>query len=74
MNTNKPIALATREDFMAFFRDDEKLNLLTADDRVEVFCQILLGDSDFSKELFDEVLSDYCVSHLRVIDLEDDKK
>lgn len=26
-----------REDFMAFFRSDEKLNLLTADDRIEIF-------------------------------------
>ena len=56
----------TREDFMTFFRDDEKLNLLTPDDRAEVFSQILLGDSDFTKEFLDKVLSDYSVSHLRI--------
>jgi len=33
----------TRDDFMNFFRDDEKLNLLSADDRVEVFRTILIG-------------------------------
>ena len=56
----------TREDFMTFFRDDEKLNLLTPDDRAEVFSQILLGDSDFTKEFLDEILSDYSVSHLEI--------
>jgi hypothetical protein len=54
----------TREDFMNFFRDDEKLNELTADDRVEIFSQILLGSSDFSKKLSDEILSDYSVDNL----------
>jgi len=60
----------TRDDFMEFFRDDEKLNLLSVDDRVEVFSTILLGSSDFKKRLFDEIFSDYCVSHLEVIEIE----
>ncbi|WP_316783915.1 hypothetical protein [Pedobacter frigiditerrae] len=58
----------TRDDFMNFFRDDEKLNLLSADDRVEVFRTILIGSSDFTKHLFDEILSDYCVDHLEIIE------
>lgn len=58
----------TRDDFMAFFRDDEFLNTLSSDDRIEVFAQILLGSSDFTKELLDDVLSDYGVAHLEVID------
>ena len=57
-----------RDAFMAFFRDDEMLQTLSADDRVEIFCQILLGSSDLTKELLDEVLSNYSVSHLRVIE------
>ncbi len=61
--------LSTREDFMTFFRDDEKVNLLSPDDRVEIFSQILLGTSDFKKELFDEILSDYSVTHLEVIEV-----
>ncbi len=41
----------SREDFMAYFRDDEKLNKLTADDRVEIFRTILAGSSDITKNL-----------------------
>lgn len=58
----------TRDDFMEFFRDDESLNTLSVDDRIEVFSTILLGYCDFKKSLFDEILSDYGVEHLEVID------
>jgi hypothetical protein len=57
----------TREEFMAFFRDDERLNLLSADDRIEIFSQILLGKSDFTKELLEEVLSDYGVANIEIV-------
>lgn len=57
-----------RADFMAFFRDDEKLNELSVNDRIEIFKTILLGSSDITKELLDEVLSDYCVENLEIID------
>ena len=53
---------------MAFFRDDERLQTLTADDRIELFGQILTGSSDFTKELIDSVLKDYGVRYLRVFD------
>jgi hypothetical protein len=59
----------SREDFMKFFRDDEKLNGLTVDDRLEIFKTILLGTSDFKKKFFDEIFSDYCVSHLQVVEV-----
>lgn len=65
METNTQAAI-TRNQFMAFFRDDEKLNELSADDRVEIFSTILLGSSDFKKELLDTILSDYCVGELEV--------
>ena len=58
----------TREDFMSFFRDDECLNKLTVDDRIEIFRTILVGSSDFTKELLDEILIDYCVPNLEIID------
>lgn len=58
----------TREDFMRFFRDDEKLDELTVEDRIEVFRTILLGSSDITKELLDEILSDYSVTNLGVIE------
>jgi hypothetical protein len=57
----------TRDDFMMFFRDNEKLNTLSAEDRREVFSTILNGSSDFNKELFDDILSDYGVTDLEVI-------
>lgn len=57
-----------REDFMSFFRDNEKLNELTVDDRVEIFRTILQGSSDFTKNLLDEILSDYSVDNLEIID------
>jgi hypothetical protein len=59
----------TRDDFMTFFRDNDKLNELSVEDRIEVFSTILLGSSDFTKELFDEIFSDYSVCHLDVIEL-----
>ncbi|MBT3421716.1 MAG: hypothetical protein HOD63_02440 [Bacteroidetes bacterium] len=64
----------TRDDFMTFFRDDEKLNLITPDDRVEIFSQILLGNSDFSKKLLDRILCDYGVDFLEIIEPHNDKK
>ena len=52
---------------MQFFRDDEKLNELTTDDRDEVFRTILLGSSDITKELLEDIISDYSVENLEVI-------
>ena len=63
-----------REDFMKFFRDTEKLNELTQDDRVEVFRTILLGSSDFSKDLLNEILGDYSVDNLQVIEISNGEK
>lgn len=64
----------SRNEFMTFFRDNYCLNELSVDDRIEVFRTILLGSSDFNKELFDEIFSDYCVSHLDVIEVNNGKK
>jgi hypothetical protein len=57
-----------RQDFMDFFRNDEKLDTLTVDDRIEIFSHILLGSSDITKDLLDSLLTDYCVDNLEVID------
>ena len=64
----------SREDFMNFFRDDEKLNELTVDDRVEIFSYILLGSSDITKKLLDEILSDYCVENLEIVEIKNGKE
>lgn len=66
--------LTTREDFMEFFRDDEKLNLFSADDRQEIFSQILLGESDFKKEFLEKVFSDYGISHLKITETKNAKR
>ncbi len=67
-NEKKPVM--TRNDFMDFFRDGELLNTLYVEDRIEIFSTILLGSSDFTKELFDDLFSDYCIEHLEVIEVE----
>lgn len=64
----------SREDFMKFFRDEEKLNELTGDDRVEIFSFILSGGSDFTKKLLDEILSDYCVENLEIVEIKNGKE
>ncbi len=56
----------TREVFMQFFRDDEKLNTLTVDDRVEIFMHILPGGSDITKSLLNELICDYQVHNLKI--------
>lgn len=63
-----------RTDFVNFFREDEKLNELTSDDRLEIFRTILLGSSDFTKKLLDEILSDYNVDHLEIVEVENHKE
>lgn len=57
-----------RNQFMNFFRDNDKLNLLSADDRVEIFKTILLGTSDITKQLLDELIIDYCIENIEVIE------
>ncbi len=62
----KTINKITRDDFMTFFRNDESLNKLNIDDRIEIFSTILIGNSDFKKELFDKIFSDYGITHLNI--------
>ena len=53
---------------MKFFRDNDKLNELTVDDRIEIFRTILIGSSDLTKDLLNEILGDYSVDNLEVIE------
>ncbi len=59
---------------MTFFRDEESLNKLSVDDRIEIFSTILLGSSDFNKKLFNDIFSDYGINHLEVIELKNGKR
>lgn len=53
---------------MKFFRDNDKLNELTVDNRIEIFRTILIGSSDLTKDLLNEILGDYSVDNLEVIE------
>lgn len=58
-----------RKEFMEFFRDTEKLNTLSVEDRIEVFKSILSGSSDITVELLEELLSDYNVDNIEIYEL-----
>ncbi len=64
----------SREDFMKFFRDNDKLNELTPDDRVEIFRTILLGSSDLTVNLLNEILDDYSVENIEVTESNNGEK
>jgi hypothetical protein len=64
----------TREQFMEFFRNDDLLNTLSTDDRIEVFSSILLGNSDFTQDLFEKLFADYCVDHMKIAKVENNKQ
>ena len=53
---------------MNCFRNEAFLSQLTADDRIEIFSQILLGSSDITKELLNDMLRDYSVGGLEVVE------
>ena len=59
---------------MKFFRDTEKLNELTPDDRVEIFRTILLGSSDLTVNLLNEILDDYSVENIEVTESNNGEK
>ena len=61
--------LFTRQDFMDFFRNDDKLCELSTDDRIEVFKTILVGSTDITKDLLDGLLCDYGVGNLEVVEV-----
>ena len=64
----------TREQFMEFFRNDDLINTLSTDDRIEVFSSILAGSSVFKLELFEQLFADYEVNHLTVVQVEKHKQ
>lgn len=57
-----------RDDFMAFFRDEEKLNTLSNEDRIEIFSSVLAGSSDLTVSLLNEVLRDYDAQNIIVVE------
>jgi hypothetical protein len=63
-----------RDDFMKFFRDDEMLAELTADDRIEIFSHALIGSSDITKDLLDSLIHYYSVDNLEVIEMDPNRE
>lgn len=57
-----------RADFMEFFRDDDFHSKMSTDDCIEVFLGVLKGNSDITVELLNELISDYSVENLEVIE------
>ncbi|MEY2220254.1 hypothetical protein AB7971_17985 [Acinetobacter baumannii] len=53
-----------REHFMDFFRNDEKLEQLTPDDRIEIFLNVLLGSSDIDVKLLNQLLNNYDIRNI----------
>ncbi|EPK1400729.1 hypothetical protein JX785_002550 [Acinetobacter baumannii] len=53
-----------REHFMDFFRNDEKLEQLTPEDRIEIFLNVLLGSSDIDVKLLNELLNNYDIRNI----------
>lgn len=50
----------TRQEFMNAFRGNDWMNEhLTIDDRHEIFIDVLMGSSDLTKKLFEEVCNNY---------------
>lgn len=56
----------TREDFMEFWRSDAMPEVLTIDDRMEIFASAPVGASDITKETLDEILEEYQVNNLNI--------
>ena len=55
-------SLTTRDQFMAFFRDNNSISMLTNDDKAEIAAQILAEDAVINHQRLQEVLSEYNLS------------
>jgi hypothetical protein len=57
-----------RNTFMEIFRLDTFGDIISADDAHEVFAGVLHGSSDVTKELLDEVLDNYNVGNIDIVE------
>lgn len=56
--------IMNRDNFMSFFRNNNMLNSLSVDDRIEIFSTILLEKTDITFELLNNLLIEYDVDDL----------
>ena len=48
-----------RDDIMAYFRLENAEQDLSPEDRIEIFLNVLLGSSDITKELIEDLFTNY---------------
>ena len=63
----QPQSLTRRYQFMAFFRDNNSISMLTNDDKAEIAAQILAEESVINHELLQEVLTEYNLSVHQIV-------
>lgn len=61
----------TRDQFMEFFRSDTFHEQMSDDDCREIFALSLKGASDFTAEFLNDILSDFSVTNLTVVEIDD---
>lgn len=54
------------EKFMDFFRSEKFDETASIEQRKELFLQCLLGSSDITVELLNELLEAYCVENIKI--------
>ena len=60
-------SLTTRDQFMAFFRDNNSISMLTNDDKAEIAAQILAEDAVINHQRLQEILSEYNLSVHQIV-------
>ena len=63
----QPHCFTTRDQFMAFFRDNNFISMLTNDDKAEIAAQILAEDAVINHERLQEVLTEYNLSFNQIV-------
>jgi len=53
------IGTTLKDDFLRFFRSEHYSDLLTSDEKREIFLTSLQGSSDITRELLEQLCSDY---------------
>lgn len=54
-----------RDQIMTYFRLDNAEQDLSPDDRIEIFLTVLLGSSDITKDLIEDLFTNYGMEYLQ---------
>jgi hypothetical protein len=58
----------SREDFMSFFRDSNKIEMLSDEDKTEIASQLLMKDRNFFVKLLNNINGGYYASINQIIE------